>query len=171
MKLANRKETRIIGRQVDIFRSSRSSFRFFPFFAIIVVIFFAGAALAACRPSFKTPPDTLVVGLEEASTTTSNISQLIHNGLFHLSERMEVEPDLVESYEFLPPKKYKFHLRGGVRFHNGRELTAEDVKATLETGLPPQIAAKVESIKVTTPRDLEIELKGPFAPFLSALTI
>lgn len=131
----------------------------------------------ACRPGFKTPPDALVVGLEATSPTgaalaaTPNISQLLHNGLFHLSERMEIEPDLAESYEFLPPKKYKIHLRDGVRFHNGRQLTAEDVKATLESGLPQQISEKIESMNVATPRDLEIELKEPFAPFLAALTI
>lgn len=166
MKLARMGKTRIHVRQVRILEDVLGSFRFFSIFAIIVAIFFAG-----CRSGARIPQDTLVVGVESASPDSANISQLLHNGLFHLSERMEIEPDLAEGYEFLPPKTYKIRLRGGVLFHNGRELTAEDVKATLGSGLPPQIAEKVESIKVVRPLDLEIVLKESFAPFLSALTI
>lgn len=141
---------------MDIFSSPRASFRFFSVFAIFVVIFFG------CRQGVKTPPDTLVVGVEAATPASPNISQLLHNGLFRLSERMEIEPDLAESYEFIPPKKYKIRLRSGVRFHDGRELTAEDVKATLE---------KIEPVTILGPGEIEIEPKDPRAPFLSGLTV
>jgi ABC-type transport system substrate-binding protein len=42
-------------------------------------------------------------------------------------------PDLAWKWEVAPDgKKYTFHLRRGVKFHDGAELTSEDVKATYE---------------------------------------
>src|SRR5262245_34281942 len=42
-------------------------------------------------------------------------------------------PDLAYKWEISPDsKKYTFHLRKGVKFHDGADFTAEDVKATFE---------------------------------------
>src|SRR5699024_3050268 len=41
-------------------------------------------------------------------------------------------PDLAESWENVDETKWEFKLKEGVKFHNGDELTAEDVKFTLE---------------------------------------
>src|SRR5207302_1546831 len=42
-------------------------------------------------------------------------------------------PDLAQRWEIAPDgKKYTFHLRRGVKFHDGADFTAEDVKATYE---------------------------------------
>ncbi len=54
------------------------------------------------------------------------------NGLVKMSEDMELQPDLAESWENPDPLTYVFHLRKGVLFHNGRELTADDVVFTLD---------------------------------------
>ncbi len=49
-------------------------------------------------------------------------------------------PDLAHSWEIAKDgKTYTFHLRQGVQFHDGAELTAEDVKATFDRiAKPPQ---------------------------------
>ncbi len=58
---------------------------------------------------------------------------LTHNGLLKSNiETLEPEPNLVESWENLSDKEWKFTLREGVKFHNGETLTAEDVKASME---------------------------------------
>jgi len=49
-------------------------------------------------------------------------------------------PDLAHSWEIAKDgKTYTFHLRQGVQFHDGAELTSEDVKATFDRiAKPPQ---------------------------------
>lgn len=41
-------------------------------------------------------------------------------------------PDLAESWENIDEKTWSFKLKEGVKFHNGEDLTADDVKFTLE---------------------------------------
>ena len=57
----------------------------------------------------------------------------IFDTLFRMNERFEIEPSLAERWTFAPASNtYRFELRKGVRFHDGAELTAEDVKFTFD---------------------------------------
>jgi peptide/nickel transport system substrate-binding protein len=60
---------------------------------------------------------------------TSNIAtNHIYQGLVRLSfDTSTVEPCLASSWEQSSPTTYVYHLRKGVQFHNGTELTADDV--------------------------------------------
>lgn len=44
----------------------------------------------------------------------------------------DIRPALAEKWEQPNPTTYIFYLRKGVKFHNGRELTAEDIKTNIE---------------------------------------
>jgi len=64
-------------------------------------------------------------------------------------------PDLAHSWEIAKDGKiYTFHLRHGVQFHDGAELTAEDVKATFDRIVkPPQgisIPAQIRTSPIRT---------------------
>jgi ABC-type transport system substrate-binding protein len=77
-------------------------------------------------------------------------------------------PDLAQRWEISPDgKKYTFHLRKGVKFHDGADFTAEDVKATYERiARPPKgvviprtpLFATVGDIVVVDPHKIEFRL-------------
>ena len=57
---------------------------------------------------------------------------MTHNSLFYTDENLEPQPCLVESYEIVSDTEWVFKLKQGVKFHNGQEMKAADVKASLE---------------------------------------
>src|SRR5437899_13053129 len=56
----------------------------------------------------------------------------------HPKDGQTIIPDLAQRWEISPDgKKYTFHLRNGVKFHDGAELTSADVKATYDRIVRP----------------------------------
>ncbi len=61
------------------------------------------------------------------------ITEQLYDGLVRFDHRFNPTPALAEYWELSPDgTRLTFHLRKGARFHNGRELTADDVKFSLE---------------------------------------
>ena len=61
-------------------------------------------------------------------TVSDTVVRRIFNGLVRFSPDLQIVPDLAENWIISDNGlKYKFFIREGVRFHNGREVTAEDV--------------------------------------------
>jgi ABC-type transport system substrate-binding protein len=105
----------------------------------------------------------------------------------------ELEPDMAEKYEVSPDGKvYTFILRPDIKFHNGRTVTAEDVKFSLERTIDPKTkspgqsfyskiagfeefvggkATTVSGIKVVDPQTVEITLQNPDAAFLHLMAL
>ncbi|MEM1715516.1 MAG: ABC transporter substrate-binding protein [Thermofilaceae archaeon] len=84
------------------------------------------------------------------------------------------EPHLVESYEFVNETAIKFKLRSGIRFHDGKPLTAKDVVATFKRGpvvgsLPRVLLGPVKSVEAIDDLTFVIVLKYPFAPIIAHL--
>lgn len=60
-------------------------------------------------------------------------SQQVFDGLVSLEKNFNITPSLAEYWVISDDgKTYTFYLRKGVKFHHGKELTAEDVKFSLE---------------------------------------
>lgn len=104
--------------------------------------------------------DTLRVALRDDPQSMSpfevcnGLSQytydILYEKLFVLTPEGEVEPWLVESYEQVSPTEYDFKLKEGVLFHDGSEMTAEDVKASLDnTGKYPVPEVHDKEVAVT----------------------
>ncbi|PYM73726.1 MAG: hypothetical protein DME03_15070 [Candidatus Rokuibacteriota bacterium] len=80
-------------------------------------------------------------------------------------------PDLAWKWDISPDgKKYTFHLRKGVKFHDGADFTAEDVKATYDRiAHPPKgvviprtpLFATVSEIVVIDPHKIEFRMSEP----------
>ncbi|MEJ5243793.1 MAG: ABC transporter substrate-binding protein [Desulfomicrobiaceae bacterium] len=59
-------------------------------------------------------------------------SHLVFDPLVRWAQDMQFEPRLAEKWERIDALTMRFHLRHGVKFHSGNELTAEDVVWTLQ---------------------------------------
>lgn len=101
----------------------------------------------------------------------------LYNGLLKFDDTMKIVPDLAESYAPTDDGGLEFKLRAGVKFHDGSELTAEDVKFSIERVLDKDFAspnrnkvAEVDRVEVIDPLTLRIYTKRPFAPLLTFLT-
>jgi len=80
-------------------------------------------------------------------------------------------PDLAQRWEISPDnKKYTFHLRKGVKFHDGADFTADDVKATYDRIRNPAkgvviprtpLFATVSDIVVVNPHTIEFRMSEP----------
>lgn len=106
------------------------------------------------------------------------IMQHVYEPLYTFDAKWAIAPMLAES---LPKQSkdgltYSIALRKGVKLHNGRELNADDVVASLERwmGMSPRgkaVAKEVESIKASGSHGVEIRLKAPYAPLLAQLAL
>lgn len=99
--------------------------------------------------------------------------ELVYNSLVRYDHDLQVVPDLAESWDTPDPTTYVFHLRPGVKFHNGRELTAEDVKYSFERVTDPDLAAPyatlyepITSIEVIDEVTVQFNLEHPFPALL-----
>jgi len=70
-----------------------------------------------------------------------NVSWHVFDALTRVDERTRLQPGLAESWRAVDPLTWEFRLRRGVKFHDGSELTAEDVVYSLERPLSPANAA------------------------------
>lgn len=143
-------------------------------------------AASACAPRPGVEEGALTVALESAPATLDprlatdavsvHLSGLLFNGLTRLDAQAEPVPDLAARWEVSGGREYRFTLRPGVRFHDGRELTAEDVAFTLRSIQDPALGSPlrgalepVESIEVLDRFTLRLRLRRPHAPLLTAL--
>src|SRR6478672_4535073 len=108
---------------------------------------------------------------------SERIDELIFDSLVRKDDHFNLLPGVAESWEVPDAQTYIFHLHHGIRFHDGRPLSARDVKWTLDTmrngSLMTLKGAAYKLVDaVDTPDDftVRIHLMEPFAPLLWNLT-
>lgn len=139
-----------------------------------------------------TDPPTLDPHLTTDATSAEYIVE-IFSGLVTISPDLDIVPDLAESWEISPDGTvYTFRLRDDATFHDGRPVTAEDFKWSLERAADPGTfspvadtylgdivgvkeklggrSEEIQGVRVIDDRTLEITIDGPKTFFLAKLT-
>jgi peptide/nickel transport system substrate-binding protein len=144
--------------------------------AIAAATLMAMAGLSACGSASTQSGGSgvLRVGMVGSTSTVdivdSQIAPLVVSpsleSLVRLQPDGSLEPRLAESVENPSPTVYVYHLRKGVKFWDGQELTSEDVVFSLERYRDPNsyTAAKyrtVDTIEATDKYTVTVTLKTP----------
>ncbi len=97
--------------------------------------------------------------------------QLLFNSLVNVAPNLQVIPELAETLEHPDERTYVARLRRGVLFHNGRELTADDVAYTFRSFLDPRFRGRsgayriVQSVDIVDRYTVAFRLKEPSSSF------
>ena len=110
------------------------------------------------------------VGTDEVS---QKVYQLVYDNLLNLDDQLRLAPGLATAWEQPDDRTLVVHLRRGVRFHDGHELTARDVAHTFNSLIDPAFVsarrgayaslARVEIVDAYTARFVLKEPSGSFA--------
>ena len=154
------------------------------------VILFVSALLSFGAPySEAAPRDDINLTLNQVIETLNpyNVSSIIcyqlycqiYDNLFFQNDKGELEPRLAESYELADDDvTYTIHLRDGVKFHNGKKLTAEDaawsIDYALKSGPYTMVRTKVpgyKGVKVIDDLTFQLISTGPNPAILNNISI
>jgi peptide/nickel transport system substrate-binding protein len=166
----------------DLARLSRSQ-------ACIQLLISIIALFSGCRSSStERPPGYLVVGIESfplqldpryaTDANSVRIGNLIYNSLLRADEKSQLRPELAETWRMPDEQTYVFDLRKGINFHDGKPLTAADVKYTYESIRDPNnrspkrgLLKPLQSIEQSGTYQLRFHLGSPHAPFVEQFTL
>ena len=138
---------------------------------------FAQAGKSALNLAMIGEPPTLDI-MSTPADLVCIIMQHVYEPLFTFDAKASLVPLLAESLPKVSAdgKQYSITLRKGVMLHNGRELNADDVVASLHRWMEVSPRGKSVSKEVATlvtkgTQGIEITLKSPYAPLLSQLAM
>ena len=159
----------------------------------ILLVFLALTMFSTISFSEKQGKDTLMVGMFleaqyldpqiQDDSYSEQVIDMIYNKLLKFKPNGGSENDLAESYEVSEDgRTWTFKLKEGVKFHNGKELTAEDVKGTYDRFLVDspdaarlgKVRARAEmvvSVDVVDKYTVSITTDEPYGPMLSMLSL
>lgn len=143
------------------------------------------AAPAAGSPTALGPKGQIIVSESADANTldpkfltgrqTQDVLRLMFDSLYHRDSDMKIVPWLATSYENPDERTWRFHLRRGVKFHNGNDFKANDVKFTLGRLLEADatLDAKkfVEKVEVVDDYTVDIVTKQPYAALMTRVVL
>ena len=120
-------------------------------------------------------------GLDPMTSTADlvgTIMQHVYEPLYTFDANWAIAPMLAESLPSVSKDglTYTIALRKGVKLHNGRDMTTDDVIASLERwmAVSPRgkaVGKEVASLLAKGPNSIELKLKNPYAPLLAQLAL
>jgi peptide/nickel transport system substrate-binding protein len=147
-------------------------------------LLFSLLVFSSCSRTVKTDPGVVNFLIESMPTNldprigtdgqSERIDGLIFNSLVELDTHRIPHGDLAEKWETPDPTTYVFHLRSGVKFHDGRPLTSADVKYTFDSILNGSVTTAkrgslrlVKSIEAPDSSTVIFHLSEPNGGFLT----
>ncbi|MCB7320620.1 ABC transporter substrate-binding protein [Lacrimispora sp. 210928-DFI.3.58] len=129
--------------------------------------------------------DSLVVAVPEppvyldphiqTSTATFRVTTQIYDRLTQMDENLQIIPMLAESWDVVDEYTTQFHLRPGVKFHNGETMNAEDVKFSLERCMASDGVNYnykiIESVEIVDDMTVVVKTKTPFNAMPTRLSL
>lgn len=129
----------------------------------------------------------------DPATTYSAGDKLVFSGLVSLDTNLNIRPDLAETWEVSADGTvYTFHIHPDAKFHDGREVTAQDVVFSWERAASPELqsdtvltymgdivgvrekyfgeADSISGLKVIDEKTLQVTIDAPKPYFLMKLT-
>jgi len=174
-------------------------------YILLLVVLVCSLLIVGCQPRQEAPiteestlnlygidPLTLDPAVSGEMTSHEYIMQLF-SGLVCLDDNLEPAPDITQEWQVSDDgRTYTFYLRHDVKFHNGREVKAEDFKYSWERACDPDtrsltadtylgdivgvrevLAGKtkeISGVRVIDDYTLEVTIDAPKSYFLSKLT-
>ncbi len=118
--------------------------------------------------------------LSQYNDVDRDLCALIFNGLTDANEKGEIVPDLATRWEVSDDGlTYTFHLRRGVRWHDGAPFTADDIVFTINSIRNPDFQGvpyladlwRTVSVRRIDDYTISFTLQEPFAPFIDYTTL
>ena len=174
------------GKQASLERvrgTMRGAFSFPSFTCFSSLLLLLPLALSSCSRTASTEPGVINFLIQTMPTnldprigtdgSSERLDGLIFDSLVELDAQRIPRGDLAEKWETPDPRTYVFHLRKGVKFHDGRPLTSADVKYSFDSVLDGTVVspkrgtlAVIQSIETPDAETVVFHLREPFAGFL-----
>jgi peptide/nickel transport system substrate-binding protein len=149
----------------------------------------AALAAAACGGrGATTPPDVVVVALANSPTNldpgvsldeaSQKVEQVLYSSLLKIDPALRVVPDLATDFETEDHLNYLARIPAGVKFHDGREMTSNDVAFTFRRFLDPKFVSgrkgayrDLKTVDVVDRYTVRFRLRQPWASFPISLVM
>lgn len=170
---------------------------------VIAVIIFSVLTISGCITNQENVESTMnvpVATVASVKTNTINIAlgsepdnlnpvsdanaydiMKIYSGLIKSDKNLQMVPDLAESWTVSPDgKTYTFNLKKGVKWHDGKDFSAEDVKFTYDIVRDDNwisifsVSSEykvIEDIVVIDPNTIKFKIKENIVPFLERFAL
>ncbi len=117
--------------------------------------------------------------LASNSDVDLDITRVVYSSLLKLGEDLTLKNDLADNVEISSDGKiYTIHMRNDATWHDGKNVTADDVLFTIRSIQTPEygspLASAFQGVQIDKVDDYTVRFtlqKTPYAPFLSSLTV
>jgi peptide/nickel transport system substrate-binding protein len=130
-----------------------------PLFVMIGLLTLACGAPSVGAPAATAVPKVMTIAIDLApssldphvdnATVKTNIDRHMFSLLVRRNNKLELEGDLAESWKNIDPLTWEFKLRKGVKWHDGTDVTAQDVKFSFDRMIDPKLNLKQRSFIAT----------------------